>query len=936
MSSQDLSITDQPIELPEPRLSLLNNLRERPAADPLDGMPSTEDADENIGPITEYLRSVVDTPDHILLGRLLPCNELRPVSAKFNGALPQDAPRHLRDEYIGVAQYLLMGQSDEIQNPFNQHHKTQLDEYRKLIGASNVSKRVKADPEGLLIIWRYAYTKLRDQLLEIERLGREILDVAEQTHAIVESLRGRDDRFFYICSACKEFIDGDGGIRDACRSASLVAHVDLNQLDDAETIYQMNEIMTDLIKFALQDPSDRINHEGTFCEIMDSAIYEMLNVFGEQISHGQTPLDTSYTTRFKFLRDLYEKSELLTPQPATLVAPKSQTNNGNQKCYNYPTRLNSENREVRVIQILPGSRDEPLKCHLVVRKLEDDGIPEALSYVWGKGAFDTEILIDGQPFPVTSHLDRILRGLRHHANTAREIWIDAICINQSDSKERADQVRLMAQIYSRAKKTTIWLSGDHSANEEEEGPALDPINYMEEHFEIDQDNLTEILEKFQEYSIDDTLSEQNWAFYIMLIRCMTLILSHPWWGRVWTIQEAACPPIAPIFVFRGRTFSFGDLMTARDIMGKVAPKLEHIAEQDHDAVKSKGELAIKLLATSNLGSMEAPLLFHYRRGLEIDRRRGPKSFSDLLFVSSSSQASEPRDKIFALQSLLPRLEGLLINVDYNEYCEVVFRRATARCYSVKAGFVLMGSLRFWFESALSADEPIGPSWVLDFLRSGPGSRGSRSGSKLDAFVFKHNFPQDGLELDFNDFEVLYCTPSTLYCTGRYIDVIRALGPITKCDDSNTLSRLALKPFADRQSLLGLPVLAEIDHFMRNGGTSLMRFFLMQDQGGEETELTDELVSARNQELVGKQFFVTEKGLVGIATAPIKQGDILSLIHGSPVYLILREVKDHGTTLDHTPQHQIVARAAVNDRLVPGMKDMKAFVNSVPSCQFRIV
>lgn len=49
----------------------------------------------------------------------------------------------------------------------------------------------------------------------------------------------------------------------------------------------------------------------------------------------------------------------------------------------------------------------------------------------------------------------------HHSlgnhEASKTIWIDAICIDQGDPNERAQQVRLMKDIFSRASLTLVWL-----------------------------------------------------------------------------------------------------------------------------------------------------------------------------------------------------------------------------------------------------------------------------------------------------------------------------------------------------------------------------------------------------------------------------------------------------------------------------------------------
>ncbi|KAH7396120.1 heterokaryon incompatibility protein-domain-containing protein, partial [Pyrenochaeta sp. MPI-SDFR-AT-0127] len=39
----------------------------------------------------------------------------------------------------------------------------------------------------------------------------------------------------------------------------------------------------------------------------------------------------------------------------------------------------------------------------------------------------------------------------------RVLWVDAICINQTDNDERSKQVAIMGEIYNRAIKVFAWL-----------------------------------------------------------------------------------------------------------------------------------------------------------------------------------------------------------------------------------------------------------------------------------------------------------------------------------------------------------------------------------------------------------------------------------------------------------------------------------------------
>lgn len=61
-----------------------------------------------------------------------------------------------------------------------------------------------------------------------------------------------------------------------------------------------------------------------------------------------------------------------------------------------------------------------------------------------------------QGFYVTEHFLHALRRLRYK-HRIRLVWVDAICIKQSNLLERNNQVRVMKQMYSQARVVVIWL-----------------------------------------------------------------------------------------------------------------------------------------------------------------------------------------------------------------------------------------------------------------------------------------------------------------------------------------------------------------------------------------------------------------------------------------------------------------------------------------------
>jgi Heterokaryon incompatibility protein (HET) len=67
-----------------------------------------------------------------------------------------------------------------------------------------------------------------------------------------------------------------------------------------------------------------------------------------------------------------------------------------------------------------------------------------------------DIGLNGCVFPATINLETGLRALRM-TDRARALWVDAICINQVDVKEKGEQVRVMWDIYRAADCVLVWL-----------------------------------------------------------------------------------------------------------------------------------------------------------------------------------------------------------------------------------------------------------------------------------------------------------------------------------------------------------------------------------------------------------------------------------------------------------------------------------------------
>lgn len=118
--------------------------------------------------------------------------------------------------------------------------------------------------------------------------------------------------------------------------------------------------------------------------------------------------------------------------------------------------LANDPQELRLVLIDPGQSSSPMRCSLKHVVFKDKPPFEALSYVWGDPKDVVPIYLEGRIFNVTINLASALQHLRLE-DAVRVFWIDAICINQLDMQERAQQVQLMGEIFGTATRTTVWL-----------------------------------------------------------------------------------------------------------------------------------------------------------------------------------------------------------------------------------------------------------------------------------------------------------------------------------------------------------------------------------------------------------------------------------------------------------------------------------------------
>lgn len=124
--------------------------------------------------------------------------------------------------------------------------------------------------------------------------------------------------------------------------------------------------------------------------------------------------------------------------------------------------LKSKNH-IRILILQPSSGyNDLLRFSFItgtIQQLQDQY--EAVSYAWGTFVSPHKLqhMNSESQTSITVNLELALRRFRDEHHT-RNIWVDAVCINQEDDHEKGLQIPLMRQIYQAASGVLVWLGDD--------------------------------------------------------------------------------------------------------------------------------------------------------------------------------------------------------------------------------------------------------------------------------------------------------------------------------------------------------------------------------------------------------------------------------------------------------------------------------------------
>jgi len=551
------------------------------------------------------------------------------------------------------------------------------------------------------------------------------------------------------------------------------------------------------------------------------------------------------------------------------------------------SQLDHKRNEIRLLTILPGGEDDPMSCIISKTSLDDSPSYEALSYMWGDPNPRERICLGGRMIDIGNNLAKALRHLRYRT-MPRTVWVDAICIDQFSDEERNHQVKLMKSIYFAASQVLIWLG------EAKRGSTftLDCIESLGQGQPVDIHTATLAHIYFQSH------------------------FGRQWATRVWVVQELAVAKKDPRIGCGHKWLLWSTFVAGCSALARENGSTR-LFISDNQAHTRKSADYSQLGVSLGDGIRDK----HFREFDDLNRLRNDftankgLSLQKLLYLTMDLEATDPRDKVYALLGLLEERERGCINPDYRKTALLVYTEAMA--YLLRYARNVQPACFF---NLTKPDSTALPSWVPDFSQQ----RKSSYHNPLGFYHDKHNASGPILS-DGKDYVLVSEDMKTITADGVFVDRVDNVVPTSGIDmatanyDEFALSLREIERVAkykvgsiSRQThfsrrkdieplwqvlvanksasgIYGCPPAYERMHEVLCGREKAPREFTVSINRAVDPSYiyTGEYRTALATSLLGRSFFTTSTGFLGIGLPGIEIGDIVTILLGARLPFMLR-------------------------------------------------
>jgi hypothetical protein len=268
----------------------------------------------------------------------------------------------------------------------------------------------------------------------------------------------------------------------------------------------------------------------------------------------------------------------------------------------------------------------------------------SLSYSWGSESNETarEINLNGHSFRVTKNLQAALYFIQNTGSLTTavgsrvKIWIDAICIQQTDQDEKIREIRRMKKIYGGSLGVVVHL-----------GPHLDDTDLAIDSLQLIATELREYISEGDYPPVMHRIgtNDTNRSTFIALSK----VLCQPYWRRLLILQELAMSDASTILGYGNRQFQFSDLiLTSKFYWHNVDLILSMVGSENLDFID---------MNNCNWVVMFVHELWDLSRRLEDGLPVTHRHLQLPLDLSRNGKSKLTHDKVFGLLAILPDAVG---------------------------------------------------------------------------------------------------------------------------------------------------------------------------------------------------------------------------------------------------------------------------------------
>lgn len=353
------------------------------------------------------------------------------------------------------------------------------------------------------------------------------------------------------------------------------------------------------------------------------------------------------------------------------------------------------------------------------------------------------------------------------------------------------------------------------------------------------------------------------------------LFERSWWSRTWVVQEIWLSTNA-ILQCGGTTLKWKSFQKAMDYSEGWDDMGYHV--QNTPRGKSWNTLKRRYGLTIHIAKQ---------------RLLGSSHLSDLLWNTWDREATDPRDKVFAVLGLVQQRENDPYpppNADYLKPMDQIYRETAAYIINSKDSLdLLLGA------SALDGEESNLPSWVPDWRRTGNDRRpalflnASRmqplvyfSGSTDAVFLHGHGYSASGntkMEARFSD------DLRTVHVRGFFFDTVADVGPPHGGSCSIVDIIEGARSVLARLSSNGVEQAEVAEEELK----TILRAGSYKEENDEFFRSEDQVVK---NVMDKRRFFVTKNGHLCVGPAKAEVGDSVHYMAGCNFPMVFRSKGDH--------------------------------------------